>query len=325
MATTHPVPPLPPRSDGAHSNGAPVDPGRRRIHAYDFRHPTHFSKEALRTLHAIHEQFARSLASSLTSLLRLSVRIQLEDVDQGSFDTYVDQLPPLPVLYVLRLNPSAGACLFELSMAPTQVILDRLCGGSGGLVTRDPHLTEIERALLQPLGRHIVRAVSNAWSTVQPVSPTVDDILLSARAARSLAPSEVAAMATFVLAVGEVVGRMTMCLPAQAIEPMMESLVARTRSFDQPRDEESPDALSLRQQLLDVPVSAVVELGRVQLPTAEVVGLQIGHVIRLETPSEGELLLTIEGQPLYLCRPGLSSGRVGVLVSRRVQPSDIVE
>src|SRR5262245_4502937 len=49
---------------------------------YDFRRPDRIAKDQLRSIHLLHENFARSLASSLSAYLRAYVLVNLVSVEQ---------------------------------------------------------------------------------------------------------------------------------------------------------------------------------------------------------------------------------------------------
>lgn len=297
-----------------------AEPPAPKVAAYNFRRPSRFSKDHLRTLQMIHEQFARSLASSLSTYLRLNVRLQLDSVEQAAFDEFVERLPSSTILYVLRLDPLGGAVLLELSVPPTRVMLDRLCGGPGVVANREQHLTEIERSLLRPLGRHVLRAAEEAWAAITQMTATLEDVLLNPRAARAVVPNDVVALVTFELAVGDVAGRVSLCLPYLSLDPIVDQLSARVWSLESQRPDGGENEEKLRSQLLDVPLPAVVELGQVELPASTLLALREGDVIRLGTPVHGDLTMVVGEHPFFRCRPGLSAGHLAARIERLGEP-----
>ena len=65
----------------------------RQAVAYDFRRPDRIAKEQLRAIHLLHENFARTLASSLSAYLRAYVMVNLVSVEQLSFLEFTQLLP----------------------------------------------------------------------------------------------------------------------------------------------------------------------------------------------------------------------------------------
>src|SRR5260370_29328479 len=72
----------------------PDDDPAKRAKTYDFRRPDRISKDQLRAIHSLHENFARSLASSLSAYLRAYVAVNLLSVEHLSFMEFSQCLPP---------------------------------------------------------------------------------------------------------------------------------------------------------------------------------------------------------------------------------------
>src|SRR4051812_31211358 len=75
---------------------------------YDFRRPDRIAKEQLRSIHQLHENFARNLASSLSGYLRAYVMVNLISVEQLSFGEFTQCLPSPTVLIALGMKPFDG-------------------------------------------------------------------------------------------------------------------------------------------------------------------------------------------------------------------------
>lgn len=60
-------------------SGKTDDPAKK-AQTYDFRRPDRIAKEQLRSIHLLHENFARGLASSLSAYLRAYVIVNLVSV-----------------------------------------------------------------------------------------------------------------------------------------------------------------------------------------------------------------------------------------------------
>lgn len=65
---------------------------------YDFRRPDRIAKDQLRAIQLLHDNFARSLASSLSAYLRAYVSVSLVSVEQLSFLEFVQCLPSPSVI-----------------------------------------------------------------------------------------------------------------------------------------------------------------------------------------------------------------------------------
>src|SRR5450631_3135210 len=115
---------------------------------YDFRRPDRIAKDQLRAIHLLHENFARSLSSSLSAYLRAYVAVNLVSVEQLSFLEFSQCLPSPSCIISLGMRPYDGNSLLEINPSLVFPILEMLLGGTGkaGLkVTRE--ITEIEQAI----------------------------------------------------------------------------------------------------------------------------------------------------------------------------------
>jgi flagellar motor switch protein FliM len=81
------------------------DDPAKRAQPYDFRRPDRIAKDQLRAIHILHENFARSLASSLSAYLRAYVVVNLVSVEQLSFMEFSQCLPSPSCLVSLGMKP----------------------------------------------------------------------------------------------------------------------------------------------------------------------------------------------------------------------------
>src|SRR6516162_9015672 len=86
-------------------DGGSEDESSKKIQAYDFRRPDRIAKDQLRAIHLLHENFARSLASSLSAYLRAYVAVNLVSVEQLSFMEFAGCLPSPTSIVTLGMKP----------------------------------------------------------------------------------------------------------------------------------------------------------------------------------------------------------------------------
>src|SRR5215207_3641438 len=207
---------------------APVPVSQNRpAKLYDFRRPDKFSKEHLRSLRILHESFARMLGSSLTSYLSAGVQVRLTMLEQGTYDEYIQSLPTPTVIYVVGLAPLPGQAVVELNLHVARVLIDRLLGGSGTPPTRATEMTEIELALLKTIGQFILSSLREAWSNVVPLRPTMQEPVLSPELAQFATMAEATVMLVLEISVFKVTGTVSMCIPYQVLQPVLESLTSQ--------------------------------------------------------------------------------------------------
>lgn len=300
--------------DQAPSSVAPTFP--HPLRPYDLRHPNRFSKDHLRTLQEIHQQFARNLGPAVSSYLRLNVRAQLTTVEEMSLAAYASQQGAPPLQVVAGLNPLEYPISLALDVAPTLIALDRLCGGPGiGLPTGRQSITKIEQAILNPLIRLLAQILADAWSTIIPVQPAVERIYPPGAIVRLGQDNEAAAVFMVEFSVGESAGTLSVCVPfltIQSIADQLHSKIWNVRSQGPRVATQRDHLISL---LLDVPTDVSVILGSVDVPASALLHLRTGDVIQLGIPVQDEIDVAIEDYHVFRGRPGLASGKLAAKIT----------
>src|SRR5271165_3464251 len=82
---------------------------------YDFRRPDRIAKDQLRAIHMLHENFARSLASSLSAYLRAYVMVNLVSVEQISFLEFTQCLPSPSCIVSMAMRPFDSNAIMEMN------------------------------------------------------------------------------------------------------------------------------------------------------------------------------------------------------------------
>ncbi|MBV8817401.1 MAG: hypothetical protein JO022_03535, partial [Acidobacteriaceae bacterium] len=146
-----------------------VDP-TKRAQAYDFRRPDRIAKDQLRSIHLLHETFARSLASSLSAYLRAYAVVNLVSVEQLSYMEFSQCLPSPSCLVSLGMKPYEGNAVLEINPGLVFPILEMLLGGNAKNPLKiNREITEIEQSILDSLYRIILQDLRSAWSSVCPL------------------------------------------------------------------------------------------------------------------------------------------------------------
>ena len=110
---------------------------------YDFSRPNKFSKEHMRALHRIHEQFCRTYSGYMSAKLRNKVELRVQSIDQILFGDFVRSLPNPSVISVYGVDPLEGYIIMQLTPDIAFLLHDRLCGGDGVPMGGSRGLTDI--------------------------------------------------------------------------------------------------------------------------------------------------------------------------------------
>src|SRR5665213_1577212 len=88
----------------------------RSIHACNFRSAGRLSNENARSLTAIHETFARQLASALDVYLGTGLEVKLQTLDQLPLADHIASIPSLSYVVPFSLSTMPGAVIVECDL-----------------------------------------------------------------------------------------------------------------------------------------------------------------------------------------------------------------
>lgn len=273
--------------------GEDDDPAKR-AQPYDFRRPDRIAKDQLRAIHLLHENFARTLASSLSAYLRAYVAVNLISVEQLSFMEFSQCLPSPTCLVSLGMRPCEGNAVLEINPALVFPILEMLLGGTAKLVTKiNREITEIEQSILDGLFRIVLHDLKAAWHSVTPVEFTIESHETDPQLMQILAPNEAVVAVSMEVGIGENAGMMNIGIPSIIVKMLRHK-------FDQQwsvRKTESTE--SEQSRILRLVKGATVNLdSRLTGPTLcveDLLEISVGDVLTFDTPTTRPLDLMVNG------------------------------
>ena len=143
----------------------------RKVKVYDFKRALRFSKDQIRSLTRIHENFARLLTTYFSAQLRTYVQINVASVDQIPFEEFIRSIPNMTLINIFEVPPLDGNILMEVNPNIAYSMLDRLMGGVGESPGKVDNLTEIETKILTNLFERSFDNLREAWSGIIDIDP----------------------------------------------------------------------------------------------------------------------------------------------------------
>lgn len=283
--------------------------------AYDFRRPNKFSKDHLRTLEMLHQNFARLLSSFLSGYLRSSINIEVASTGQMIYEEFIRSIPSPTVIALLELTPLEGSVLMETNSQVVFPLIDLMFGGPGSSTDSIRELTDIEISVVRKLYGRMLEHLSMAWQDLFQIEPNIQGIETNPRMQQLYSPNEVVALITFSVSLNdEPRGLINLCLPFIVLEPMMSRLSVRQQFLRQssgPRDE---DMKWLRHWLGYSNVNIDVVLGDVDVTINDFLNLNTGDVLVLNRRLDQDLSLFVEGEMKFGVQAGRMNRKLAVQV-----------
>ncbi len=291
------------------------DTGEKQVKNYDFARPAKFSKEHLRTMEIIFEHYGRLLSTNLPVYLRKNIQVEVMNSEAVTYSEFSNALSNPVLLGIVNFAPMPGNIIVELASNLGYAMVDRMLGGSGVPLERTRDFSEIELLIIERIMNVCINLLREPWENVVDIHPRLERIETNSQFAQIISPSEMIAIITINLKIGEVEGLMNVCLPYMTLEDIMDKLNTKYwYSTMQERDEkEYTEAIEAMISKAPMPVKAV--LGNSSISVNDFVNLQVGDIIRLDTKVDQELDVYVGNIKKFTALPGASGEQYAVRVT----------
>lgn len=292
-----------------------TSPKEAQVKNYDFARPTKFSKEHLRTLEIIFEHYGRLLYTNLPAYLRKNIQVDVMNSEAVAYSEFSNALSNPVLLGIIDFEPLQGKIIMELAPNLGYAIIDRLLGGSGVSLEKKRDFSEIEIIIIERIISICIDLLREPWKNVVELNPRLERIETNSQFAQIISPSEMIAIVTLNLKIGDVEGLMNICLPFLTLEPVMDKLNTKywystMQAKEEASYEEKIEALISRAK---VPIKAV--LGNSTISVSDFANLQKGDIIKLDSGIEDELTVYVGNISKFKALPGSADENYAVRVT----------
>ncbi|MEE1078251.1 MAG: flagellar motor switch protein FliM [Agathobacter sp.] len=287
----------------------------KQVKDYDFARPSKFSKEHLRTLEIIFEHYGRLLSTNLPVYLRKSVQVEVMNSEAVTYQEFSNALSNPVLLGIINFAPLQGNIIIEMASNLGYAIVDRMLGGKGEPMDKVREFSEIELLIIERILVICVNLLSEPWENVLDIKPHLERIETNSQYAQIISPSEMIAIVTIDITIGDVQGLMNVCLPYITLEDVIDKLNTKYwYSNMQSQDEASyADAIESLINRAQIPVKAV--LGNSVVSVSDFASLQKGDIIRLDRKVDEELDVYVGNIKKFAALPGESGDCYAVRVT----------
>lgn len=291
------------------------DNKEKQVKNYDFARPSKFSKDHLRTLEIIFENYGRLLSTNLPAYLRKNVQVEVVNTEANTYSEFANALSNPVLLGVVNFSPLEGNIIVELSANLGFTIVDRMLGGGGAPLERNRDFTEIELIILERILEVCTNLLVDPWESVISIEPRLERIETNSQFAQFISPGEMTAIITMSVKIGSVEGLMNICIPYSCVEPVIDKLNTKYW-YSSMKESDSGAYQEVIEDIIDyakIPVKAM--LGRSSISVNDYINIQIGDIIKLDTKVNDELEVYVGNIKKFTALPGATSDSYAVRVT----------
>lgn len=293
----------------------------KKIKTYDFKMPKKFTKEQLKVIDGIFENYSRVLSSYLTGLLRVYCKVEVLQIEEQLYYEFNNALPDYVMMAMVNMGITDDDvletnCILQLSNPIAYTMMDRLMGGAGSYTEQNRDFTEIEVGLMSNVLKKMATLLKEPWGNYIDVNPVLTTIETNSRVVQSISPDEVVIIVMLEMEIKDVKNTVSICIPALGLESIMSKFgdkwARTTKKLDPKRENER--RVSLMDAIKDSELQIDAVLCDTTLDLYDVLTLQPGDVIPLNVPIDSNITVKIGNNIWFDGKLGIKSNKKAVKI-----------
>lgn len=294
----------------------------KKYRKYDFYSPKKFTKDRLKFLGSIYENYARMISSRLNGLLRINSEVEVINVEEQRYYEFSNALNDNDVLTIINASlPDDSENDPIIMHITTQLMLsmiDRRMGSSESdveNVSLDYSYTDLELSLYNNIVQYIIRSMKDGWANYLDIDFEMQKIEINPSLMQNISPDETIVIIVMDVSFSDIKGQINICLPVNLLETIFAVFDKRMMAAGKGsnKDEESPEEImsSIKSSALEI----TAQLGKAQVFLRDIYSLHVGDVINLNKPKDSEISLYIGGKPWFKGKLGVQNKNMAIKIS----------
>lgn len=296
---------------------------REEYRKYDFFSPKKYTKDKLKMLRSIYDNYSRIASSQINGLFRLVSEVQVVGIEEQRYYEFGNALNETDVITLADVelpdNSTNPPMLFHIAPTLMTAMMDRMLGGMGFDRSIDIAYTytDIELALYEKIINYLVMITTDVWSTHINLKTEFERIEENPSMFQGISVDETVVIVMLNIQLGDISGIMNICIPGTLLSNIFD-IIDKTKHLakkgEHVRSNREEILESIRESKLDV----MAQLGVAKLNLDDVYNLHVGDVIDLNKPQDSLISLYVEGQPWYQGQLGVHNKNMAVKLEERI-------
>lgn len=297
----------------------------KKYRKYDFYSPRKFTKDRMKMISGIFENYTRIINSRINGLLHTTCEIEVESVEEQRYYEFSNALSEGDVLALtdVKIGDSKAVeespVLLHFSTSLMLSMMDRLMGGDGALSPDLPagyNFTDLELRLYENIVSDLISVMGGSWENYIDLQFAFRRMETNPTLVQLIGLDETVVIVGITLKFPNCSGQMNICLPGSMLTTIFGMITATNQVGRGSGEDHSDDIMEI---LKDSDLEISAELGRTQLQLQDIYFLHVGDVIDLGHPVTEPIYLNIGGKPWFTGKIGTHNNNMAVKIGETVQ------
>lgn len=309
------------RSGEMNLGAAAEEKAEKKYRKYDFYSPRKFTKDRIKMLNGIFENYTRIINSRINALLHTVCEVSVESVEEQRYYEFSNALSDGDVLTLVDMELPDKTKLDEEPMLihfTTTLMLnmmDRLMGGQGEDSSRIPagyNFTSLELKLYESIVKDLIQILGGSWENYIDLLFTFRRIETNPTLVQLIGLDETVVIVGINIKFSNSSGRMSICLPGMMLSNVFAKILAMNQEGRGLGEDNSEEIMDI---LRDSSLEITAELGRTTLELKDIYFLNVGDVIDLGHSVSEPVQLYIGNKPWFSGKIGTQGDNMAVKIS----------
>jgi len=290
----------------------------RKYQKYDFSSPRKFTKDRIKMLNGIYDNYARVISSRLNGRLRSTCEVTVENIEERRYYEFSNALTEGDVLGLIdvKLKEQSQETVAMLFINTTTALsmMDRMLGGEGTVdndLESDYSYTDLELKLYEDLAQDIVKMMGRSWESYLSIQFEYDRTEVNPTLNQIIGLDETVVIVEFKVQFPNMSGRMDICLPGEVLTNIFAEISRENPMRKTAAEDKSEEIFD---KLRDSELEIIAELAGAQLSLSDIYHLNVGDVIDLGQPKESPVYLEIGGYHWFTGKMGTHKKNMAVKI-----------
>lgn len=265
---------------------------------FDLANQDRIIRGRMPVLEIVNDRFARLCTNALSNAIRKRVELNPISIDMTKFGDFMRSLPVPTSINIFKMDPLRGNAVIVVDSRLVFALVENVFGGVGSQPKIEGReFTRIEQAIVDRVIKIALDNMEESWRPVHELKLELVRSEINPQFAAIVPPTDVVVVINFEVELDSSIGSMIICLPYATIEPIRAKLHA---SFQTERLEVDHAWVSrLKERLLETSVEMKVRVGCTQITGNQLLRLELGDILVLDTDVDALLPCTVSGVIKY--------------------------
>ena len=289
----------------------------KKYKKYDFFSPRKFSKDRLKILNSIYENYTRVINSRLNAMFHSTCEIEVGSIEELHYYEFSNALREGDVLALAKIDreelQEEAPILIHLDTPVLLTMMDRMMGGEGepdDSLDADYKMTDLELFMYRDIITDMVEFMGRSWENYITLNFSYVRTETNPTLVQLIGYDDTVVIVGLDIRFPNSSGRLSMCLPGELLTNIFTEISKSSghRHTGEDKSEEIFD--SLRDSDLEI----IAELARTKLQLRDIYHLNVGDVVDIKQSKDSPIFLNISGRRWFDGRMGIYNKQMAVKI-----------